>query len=158
MADPAAAEATCAFPEPTWGEEDMVFECSTLDVAELVSGAKVDARCEMTGVWFDSRVVAVDSVAETAETRVAARVFLFRRDAPGQAPAQVAARHRAQPSGDGNEERKTQAERRRHRRQRAGPAAPASRPRLEYVLHLLLPILPISSRLRKRGFEPERAS
>ena len=33
---------------------------------------------------------------ETAETRVAARVFLFRRDAPGQAPAQVAARQDAE--------------------------------------------------------------
>ena len=117
----AAAEATCAFPEPTWGEEDMVFECSTLDVAELVSGAKVDARCEKTGVWFDSRVVAVDSVADTAETRVKLHfvgwhkkfdeTFLLPRDTEKLAPHRTfsAANKELQLNAQGSKKKKKKA-------------------------------------------------
>ncbi|KAH8068559.1 DNA binding protein [Aureococcus anophagefferens] len=62
-----AAEACCDFPEPTWGEDDMVFECSTLDVDALVTGAKVDARCAKTGVWFGARVVSLKRAGDAVD-------------------------------------------------------------------------------------------
>ena len=36
-------EASCDIPEPSFGEDDVVFDCSSLPDAAIVEGAKVDA-------------------------------------------------------------------------------------------------------------------
>jgi len=40
-------EASCDIPEPSFGEDDVVFDCSSLPDAAIVEGAKVDARVDI---------------------------------------------------------------------------------------------------------------
>ena len=48
-----SVEAGCDYPEPTWGEDDVVFECSKVDASALAEGQKIDARC---GVKWRRRI------------------------------------------------------------------------------------------------------
>ena len=63
-------EASCDIPEPSFGEDDVVFDCSSLPDAAIVEGAKVDARCGQTGCWFDARVISVERNDEGKAVKV----------------------------------------------------------------------------------------
>ena len=51
-------EATCAFPEPSWGEDDVVFACSGVDEKELVPAAE---RTVLLALCFFKRTDARDA-------------------------------------------------------------------------------------------------
>ena len=40
-------EASCDIPEPSFGEDDVVFDCSSLPDSSIVEGAKVGARVDI---------------------------------------------------------------------------------------------------------------
>ena len=63
-------EASCDIPEPSFGEDDVVFDCSSLPDSAIVDGAKVDARCGQTGCWFDARVTSVERNDEGKAVKV----------------------------------------------------------------------------------------
>ena len=75
-----AAEACCDFPEPTWGEDDMVFECSTLDVDALVNAAGVGAMASFLDVETDAfdQCVAVNCRAPLVLSQCVARNMIAR--------------------------------------------------------------------------------
>ena len=129
-----AAEACCDFPEPTWGEDDMVFECSTLDVDALVAGAKVDARCAKTGVWFDARVVSLTRAGDVVDVglhfmgwhKKFDEVFQLPRDKEKLAPHRTfsAANREAQLNAQGSKKtKKAKAPRKKAKAQVKAPAA-----------------------------------
>ena len=41
-------EASCDVPEPSFGEDDVVFDCSSLPDSSIVDGAKVGARVDIS--------------------------------------------------------------------------------------------------------------